>query len=352
MRNNNFYDDIMFNSDLARSEKLKRQRKVFSRLFLALFIYLFSFQLLGSLIYIVAPIALGEEKSIALLSNPISSVLISSGVQYLIAFPIFLLLTRKMEISEKTDKKKLTVGELVILFAVAELFMFLGNLVGTFLNNFFGKFIGDVPDNGIETIIEETPMWLIFIMMVIVAPIVEEVIFRKILIDRLSIYGDHIAIIFSASAFGLMHGNLYQLFYATLLGLLLGYVYTVTRDVKYTVILHSVINFFGSVIALPVQKAFTRFDELLSAIYAGFDVDMAEFVANSAITTLYTAFQYGLMLSGAIALIYRYRRREIFIATDKEIYIPDKNIAKGGIINVGTILFLVLSAILMILNLF
>ena len=48
--------------------------------------------------------------------------------------------------------------------------------------------------------------------------------FRKLIIDRMSIYGDKLAIIVSSIAFGLFHGNFYQIFYATLIGFILGYV--------------------------------------------------------------------------------------------------------------------------------
>ena len=54
-------------------------------------------------------------------------------------------------------------------------------------------------------------------------------------------------IVFSALMFGLFHMNLYQFFYAFLLGLVFGYVYLRTRRLRYTVFMHMSINAIGGV---------------------------------------------------------------------------------------------------------
>lgn len=38
--------------------------------------------------------------------------------------------------------------------------------------------------------------------------------------------------------------------------------------------------------------------------------------------------------------------------TDKEIFLPDKEVIKGGVKNVGAILFIAISIVIMIINLF
>lgn len=52
----------------------------------------------------------------------------------------------------------------------------------------------------------------------IIGPIFEEILFRKILIDKTIKYGARISIIISALLFGLFHGNVNQFFYAFLMG--------------------------------------------------------------------------------------------------------------------------------------
>ncbi|MDL2236926.1 CPBP family intramembrane metalloprotease, partial [Christensenellaceae bacterium OttesenSCG-928-K19] len=76
----------------------------------------------------------------------------------------------------------------------------------------------------------------------ILAPIAEEFIFRKLLIDRLARYGQWVAVFTSALLFGLFHGNFSQFFYAFGAGLVFGYVYIKTGKVWYTMLLHGIIN--------------------------------------------------------------------------------------------------------------
>ncbi|HBB29844.1 MAG TPA: hypothetical protein DC000_11505 [Clostridiales bacterium] len=80
------------------------------------------------------------------------------------------------------------------------------------------------------------------------APIVEEIIFRKVMINKLVGYGEKLAIIVSSFAFALFHGNLYQLLYAFVLGAIFAYITIKSGTIKYAVILHIIINMLGSVI--------------------------------------------------------------------------------------------------------
>ena len=352
MYNNQYSGYSPFNFGIELEERKKKQRHTFSLLFLALFIYLLSFNVITIAIYLLAPLVLGRDTALQLLDNPIADVLLSSAVQYLIAFPIFLLITCRIQKAEKKQKKNLSGAEIFMMFAVAEALMFAGNLIGTMLNNIIGSYIGHIPENGVESTVTVTPMWLVFIVMVILAPIFEELVFRKVLIDRLAVYGDLPAILFSAVAFGLMHGNLYQLFYATMLGVLLGYIYTNTRQVKYTILIHMLINFFGSVVALPIQEAFSVFTEQLNAYMGGFPYDTLKLAVSGIITMLYTTFQYGLFIAGGLVVIYRLIRKEIKVSTDREIYLSGKDLAKGGIVNAGSILFISLTVFFMIISLF
>ena len=348
----NGYDNVIIETAEERENKIRKQKKLFSRVFLALFLYLIVSQFLSAGIYAVASFVLSEEQYISFAGSSIWSVVISCAVQYVIAFPIFLLTLIGTDKAASKEKSKLSFKDFILLFLVGQVLMYAGNFIGTLLNQTIGNLIGEVPENGIATIINETPMWLIFILMVIVAPIVEELTCRKLIIDRLSIYGDHIAILFSAVAFGLLHGNLYQFFYAALLGGLLGYVYTKTRNVKYTIYMHMIINFMGSIVALPVQKALTEFYEIYDLAMIGEQFDFMSFVLNGAIMLLYSNLQYGMIAGGIFAMVHLYKTKQIRLQTDKEIFLPDREIIKGGVINIGAILFISLCVIFMILNLF
>ena len=84
---------------------------------------------------------------------------------------------------------------------------------------------------------------------VVLAPVVEEYVFRKKIIEHSLPYGEKGAILLSAVCFGLLHRNFFQFFYAAGLGILLGYIYVRTGKLRYTILLHGIINFMGGVIA-------------------------------------------------------------------------------------------------------
>jgi membrane protease YdiL (CAAX protease family) len=174
MNGNNFYYNSVYETPEMRLEKKRKQRKFFSRFFIALFVYQLVFQLLSSLVYLGVNIFLSAEKYEAFVADPVASIVSSSIVQYGIALPLFLLITRGMDTAERREKKKITFGEGVIFISVAELMMFVGNIIGNILNSSIGVLIGDTPTNNLTNIVESTPVWLLFIVMVVIAPIAEE----------------------------------------------------------------------------------------------------------------------------------------------------------------------------------
>lgn len=343
---------MIFESPEERAEKKERLKKLFSKVFLALFVYVIISQFLATFVYTAAAFVMSPEEYQAFYDNYVVAILVSSGCQYLVAFPVFALMLRNTDKAKPRATEKLSVRDFILLVVAGEALMFVGNLIGTALNNFFGAFTGKVPENDVAEMISEIPLYLIFLIVVVIGPIVEELIFRKIMIDRLSIYGDRMAIIFTAVAFGLFHANLYQFFYATLLGVLLGYVYTRTSKVKHTILMHVIINFMGSLLVLPVQDAMTEFYRLLDLAYAGEPFDLVALGFNGLITMLYTNFQYGMIVGGLFTLFYLFKTNQIKISGEKEIYVCNRDIVSGGVKNVGSILFITASAILILLNLF
>lgn len=79
---------------------------------------------------------------------------------------------------------------------------------------------------------------------IILAPILEEIIFRgTILRGFLSNYSPKKAIIYSALIFGIIHGKPELIWGAILIGLFFGWVYYKTKSIGITIILHVVANF-------------------------------------------------------------------------------------------------------------
>jgi hypothetical protein len=102
--------------------------------------------------------------------------------------------------------------------------------------------------NSLSSLVDTSPTWMVLVGTVVVAPIGEELIFRKLLIDRTRDFGDVTAILISAISFGLFHGNFFQFFYAFLIGAVLAYVYTWSGNWLWCVGIHMVVNLWGSVL--------------------------------------------------------------------------------------------------------
>ena len=73
------------------------------------------------------------------------------------------------------------------------------------------------------------------------APIMEEIIFRGLVLRHLEPYGKNFAIVMSAFTFGIFHGNIVQIPYAFLVGLVLGYV-AIEYNILWAMVLHMINN--------------------------------------------------------------------------------------------------------------
>ena len=87
---------------------------------------------------------------------------------------------------------------------------------------------------------------LIFATVAISAPILEEILFRGIILDGfLKNYSPTKAIIWSAIIFGLIHMNPYQFIGATLVGILMGWIYWRTKSLWLCILIHFINNSLG-----------------------------------------------------------------------------------------------------------
>ena len=84
-----------------------------------------------------------------------------------------------------------------------------------------------------------------FLTMAIIPAFVEEFLFRGLILTNLRPFGRGVAIVGSAVLFGLMHQNIQQIFYATVAGLVLGYIYEATDSIWCGILLHLVNNAFS-----------------------------------------------------------------------------------------------------------
>ena len=94
---------------------------------------------------------------------------------------------------------------------------------------------------------------VVLIFTAFIAPVIEEIIYRHLLLRSLKPIGDTPAIILSALIFGLAHGNFDQFAYAFLSGIIFGLVAIRYDSIIPGMVLHLINNFFVTVITYQDQ---------------------------------------------------------------------------------------------------
>ena len=304
-------------------QKTLTPKKSFSRMGLALFAML----AITTILQLICGAVVG---ALAVQGNPIASapwILWAASFLplYLVGVPIGLAMMRRLPAEEHPETASLSVGRLLKFIVMSVPIMYAGNLIGTGLSYLFS---GGSAENPLTNyVFDSSPLKILVI--VILAPLVEEYIFRKQIIDRLSRYGEGVAIVFSGVTFGLFHGNLFQFFYACGLGMLFAYVYVRTRRLRYTVILHAVVNFLGSVLA-PWMLAQNE-TELLPGVTV-FDC--------------YAVLMVVLAIAGVVLLIVNRKKVELHPTAEK---LPKGTAFPTAYLNVGVILLTILCLALTVL---
>ncbi len=314
---------------------LRTSRRAFSRVGLGLSVFLLAATFFGGAWMYAARLIWGEDNWT---QTTMAGMWLSNFLpMYLLACPLGLLIMKGVP-HAAPESNKLSVKELLLYLLVSFPLMQGGALIGNLLSAIFSGGSAENPLN--DFAMDTGPLKILF--MVILAPLVEELVFRKVLLDRVSRYGERVAVLFSGLLFGLFHGNLFQFFYAFFLGCLLAVVYLRTGKLRYPVILHAIINFQGSVIA-PWVLSFIDMDALLALTEGSFDPGILQQFADL-IPGLLVYFGYSLILMGlnawgTVVLVLRLIR---FRWRSTELELPKGVRFKTAYLNFGVILLVVL----------
>ena len=144
----------------------------------------------------------------------------------------------------------------------------------------------NVPIPEMPDMMEPTPISLLLNLLVIaVLPaLLEEAVFRGCVLRALRPYGDCFAVVVSAVLFGLMHGNIRQIPFAVIVGLILGWLYVTTNSIALPILVHFINN------ALSVCMEYLAFgmdDTRISVFYGGIIYGLTVLGAIMAIILLF-----------------------------------------------------------------
>lgn len=327
----------------AMSRWLYNVRKHFSNIGFTLTMVILVWNVLALVIGQVAAIFIDPKKLPMWVE-----LLIGNGPLYAVAIPLSLLIFRAIpKVQRKTSN--MGVGMFLTVMAVSFPLTSIGNVIGSVLS---GLFSNGKAQNSIDELSQSLDPVSFLLFTVIIAPIFEEWLFRRLLIDRTQQYGEKTAILFSAFAFGLFHGNLFQFFYAFGFGLLLAYVYVRTGKLRYTIAMHMTFNFFGGFLPqmcyLAMSKTtMTAVDNdivagMRKAFTTGHGLEVAPLLA-------YLVFNGVMFIVGIVVAIVQ-RKKLVFYRAPEEL--PAGTRARTALGNPGVIIFIILCVIEMIAALF
>ena len=297
-------------------------KKVFNRIGLATFVTMILVSIIQVMFFGV--IAVIDQE---LLSAPwvnYASIAISF---YLIGFPVFYLMIKNLPEEEKRESKTLGVFEVIKICFMSYSIVYIVNFLTNILMMLIAVIKGSEVTNPLVNMLEGSNWIWSLIFAGILSPIIEEMMFRGVMLNKLRRYGDKVAIITTAILFGLFHANFSQFFYAVALGMIFAYVALKTGTIKYSIILHIVVNIMGGVI--------------LPAVIG----DGSNIVAVGCVGLALLA----IVIVGLVLLI---KNRKNISLLDGEIKLEKGTAFKTIWVNVGMILYVVISLVSMISILF
>lgn len=222
--------------ELFGGETARRRRRVFSRVGWAL-AALMLLQVAGQYVLQYLTALLAPE----LLSREVYLYVLAAVASYAVAFPAAMLVLRALPAQPGEEARPLTGRQGFSLWFMALGCLYLSNLLTLALMGVFSQAHGAPIPNPLENTARQGVVFNL-VLGCLLAPVAEELLFRRAIIDRLRPWGAGFAVCASAFLFALVHGNLYQMLYAFTVGLILGCVYLYTGNVRWTMLLHGGLN--------------------------------------------------------------------------------------------------------------
>lgn len=321
---------------------LSMARSAFSRLGIAMFVML--------IVTYGIQILVGVVAGIAHIRDTVMLLVLSYVPMYCIAFPAAYMIIRTVP-KHPLEQQSVGAGRYLRMLVICFFLMYGGNLFGNLVNTAISDMLGISISDPVESLVmSDIPMQALFVLTVILAPVFEELFFRKLLIDRMAVYGQGTAVITTAMMFGLFHGNLSQFFYAMALGLVFGYIYVKTGKLRYTICLHMFINLWGGVIS----GSFVT-DKNISALVNG-DIDPENISELFRMITpkvaLFFLYSLATLVLAVVGLVLAIKHRRRISLDTAGMQLPKGSAFRTAWLNPGMILFTVACLALMVFTIF
>ena len=321
---------------------LKVNKKQFSRIGMTMFLatlILNGVQLLF--------LAIGANIPAIAASNDLTTLMMLLPMD-LIGVPLCLLLFKRIPSHMEGEKKTMKLSHLLVALLICYGCSIVCNLLSTGLTSIIAIIKQSPVDHVVSDLTSNISPATNFLVMVITAPIAEELLFRKAIIDRTVHFGEGVSVVFSGLLFGLFHGNLVQFSYAFLIGMLFGFVYVKTRNIFYSIALHMGINFLGSFVSALILDVSGAMDILSITDEAEMMAAVMENIGGMAIYGLYSLLIIGMTIAGIVLF---FVNRKKFQVCAGEVVIEKGQRFKTMFLNLGMILYCLFWIVMIVIQL-
>ncbi len=276
------------------------------------------------------------------LQHPSLTYLLGMLPLYVIIFPIALLLFKRLSAPMPVMKKKISAGKFVLAFLICYAMTYICNLVARFVCAIIGMSLY----NNMADLTSYIHPAVLFFLTVLCAPVMEELLFRKALISHTIQYGEGISILLSGFTFGLFQDRLDRFAAAFVLGIFLGFLYTKTGNIIYTIILHICFDFIDTFLSAFILNTYT---DLQYTASTDFITLITEHTSQMLPVFIYFFFILVMIISGFILFVVNRKK----LRTEPGIIRIEKEKRFSIIIlNAGMILYITFRLILIILSSF
>lgn len=177
-----------------------------------------------------------EELTTYLLAIAVPSLIVSS-VLFILTFMLYKLIRK-----HKFDFKTVESHKASFMVCFGFTLNVLLSLILTIVISFLPKGLTDSLNLSTDLVLAGQPLWVLLLGTGILCPIMEELVFRYGICGTMARSNPKVALIVSSVIFGIVHGNVIQGVYATILGLIFGIIYLKYRNIWYPALIHMAIN--------------------------------------------------------------------------------------------------------------
>lgn len=144
-------------------------------------------------------------------------------------------------------------------------------------------------------------LWFMYFYASLLGPVLEELLYRGVILQSMRKYNERFAIVLSALIFGLMHQNYQQFILAFMLGLILAAADLRSGSIIPSIIMHIIVNTSGVVMQLAMQAA--DYETFIKITSGDTNAAMSGSASFMTLVMINAIFRYGFMFLGITLLI-------------------------------------------------